>query len=204
MKKTVICISRTYGSRGRSIGRKLAEELGIPFYDKAIIEMTAEKSGLPEEYIDHIEKDPSSSFLFNLANSDQSPIDMFSQYDVPTTKAAFTAQVAVIKEIAERSSCVIVGRCSDYILRGRDDCFSIFIYADKARRVRYLMDEYGVDAQTAEAKLTRIDKERANYYKNFTGETWGNIYAHDLSINSSRCGVDGTAAVIKSLIMNEI
>lgn len=200
MKNLVVSISREYGSRGRTIGKMLAADLGIPFYDKAIIEMAAEKSGLSSEYIDHIEKHASSSFLFNLANSVYSSPAMLPQYDVPISYTAFSAQVAVIRELAERSSCVIVGRCSEYILKDLDNCLKVFIYADRSQRLKYVMDEYDLDEKSAESKLSKIDKGRCNYYKNFTGENWGNVYAHDLCLNSSRCGITGAVSIIKSMI----
>jgi len=200
MKKMVVAVSRSYGSGGELIGEKLAAGLGIPVYDKAIIEMAAEKSGLSSDYIDKLEEHASSSFLFNLVSTSYNAPAMLPQYDVPISYTAFSAQVSVIRELAERGSCVIVGRCSEYILRDDPECVKVFIYADREQRLQYVMKMFKLDRKTADAKLTRIDKGRSNYYKNFTGENWGSVYNHDLSINATRTGISGAVEVIKSFL----
>lgn len=201
MKKLVVSISRAYGSGGSAIGKKLAVELGVPFYDKAIIEMASEKSGLSSEYISRLEEHASSSFLFNLATTSFSSRAILPQYDVPVGYAAFSAQTSAIRELAERSSCVIIGRCAEYILRDDPDCVKVFIHADREQRLGFVMKEFELDRKTAEARLNKIDKGRSNYYKNFTGEKWGNVYDHDICINSTRTGLDGAVAVIKTLLL---
>lgn len=200
MKKIIVSISRAYGSGGSAIGKKLAAELGIPFYDKAIIEMASEKSGLSSDYLDRLEEHASSSFLFNLAATSYSSHTVLTQYDIPVGYTAFSAQMSVIRELAERSSCVIVGRCSEYILRDNPDCIKVFIHADREQRLGFIMSEFKLDRKAAESKLNKIDKGRSNYYKNFTGENWGNVYDHDICVNASRAGLDGSVAVIKTLL----
>ena len=201
MKKIVLAISREYGSGGSAVGRKLATELGIPFYDKAIIEMAAEKSGLSSEYIDKIEETITSSFLFNLVSSyTSSHPNMVPQGDMPISYTAYSAQAAVIRELAKRGSCVIVGRCSEYILHDNPNCIKIFIYADTKTRVQHTMQDLNLDEKAATARLAKIDKGRANYYKNFTGEDWGSLYSHDICINSTHCGVDGAVETVKTFL----
>lgn len=201
MKKTVIAMSRSYGSGGNAVGKTLAAQLGIPFYEKAIIEMAADKSGLSSEYIDGLEAKASRSFLFNLVSSSYPNISMgVPQYDIPVTYTAFSAQSEVIRELAQRDSCVIAGRCAEYVLRDDPDCFRIFIYANNEDRIAYTMKAYNLDAKAAEAKLAKIDKGRSNYYKTYTGEAWGNPFSHDLCINTSRCGTDGAVNAILSFL----
>ncbi|MGM9522490.1 MAG: AAA family ATPase [Oscillospiraceae bacterium] len=200
MKKAVIAISRAYGSGGTIVGRKLAAELGIPMFDKKIIELAAEKSGLSQDYIDRMEAHASSSFLFNLASASYPTPGLTAQYDIPITFSAFSAQSAVIRELAEKNSCVIIGRCSDYILKDDPNCIKVFLYAEREDRISHVMNEFGLERKQAEAKLNKMDKGRANYYRNFTGESWGSVYSHDLSINTTRTGRDGAVEVIKSYL----
>ena len=200
MKRTIIAISRSYGSGGTLIGQKLAAELGIPMFNKQIIEMAAQKSGLSPDYIDRMEDHASNSFLFNLASTAYPVTSLTAQYDVPITFAAFSAQSTVIRELASRDSCVIIGRCADYILRDNADCVKVFIYADKSDCIAYTMKAYNMEQKAATSKLAKIDKGRANYYKNFTGEAWGSVHSHDLCFNSSRTGYDGAVEVIKGYL----
>lgn len=196
----VIAISREFGSGGRLIGEKLALELGIPFYDKDIIEMAAKKSGLSTEFFEQLEEKASSSFLFNLVTTAYASPAFFSQYDIPISHKAFYAQVSVIQELADRGSCVIVGRCADYILRDHPNCVKVFVYASKEDRVKRAVDHYEGDARVIEDKLNKIDKGRANYYKHFTNETWGSAHAHDLCINTSCTGIDGAVKLVRALL----
>jgi hypothetical protein len=201
MKKTVIAISRSYASGGTTIAKKLAADLGIALFDKKIIELASEKSGLSPEYIDGLEEHASSSFLFNLAATAYPTTTSFNvQYDIPITFSAYSAQSTVIRELAEKDSCVIVGRCSDYILQDVPNCIRVFIYADREDRIERAMKELNADKKTAEAKLAKVDKGRANYYKNFTGENWGSPSTHDLCINTSKCGYDGAVETIKAFL----
>jgi len=201
MKKIVLAISREYGSGGNTTARKLAAELGIPLYDKAIIEMAAEKSGLSTDYLNSVEQNITSSYLFNLVSSSYSSnITAAHQYDVPISYTAFTAQANVIHELAARGSCVILGRCADYILREDPDCVKVFIHADRAFRAERSMADFGLSFKDTESRLAKIDKNRASYYKNFTGSDWGNARAYDLCINTTRCGADGAIAAIKDYL----
>ncbi len=202
MEKKVIAISRAFGSGGRLIGKKLAEELGIPFYDKAIIEKASEKSGISADYIDRLEERASNSFLFNLVTTAYSSDASYTmpEYGDSLSRVAFTAQANVIRELAEHSSCVIVGRCAGYILREMPKCVTVFIYAAKDVRIKSIIEEYGEDPATATNRLNRLDKGRINYYKSFTGENWGDPADHDLCVNTTKCGVDGAVATIKAFL----
>jgi len=200
MKSIVIAISREFGSGGRLVGEKLAQSLGISYYDKLLLQMAAEKSGLSPEFIERTEEQASSSFLFNLNAASQTSASFFYQYNVPVNDKAFFAQAAVIKELADRESCVIVGRCADHILHNRKNCLKVFIYASRATRLSRLIQEYGIPEADAKDKLGKMDKGRANYYRHYTGENWGEVRAHDLSVNTDVSGIDGAVNVIRTMI----
>ncbi len=197
MKKIVIAISRSYGSGGTAVGRKLAAQLGVPFYEKEVITMAADKSGLSSDYLEKLETNASKSFLYNLVSMSYSGTSMgMPHYEVPITYTAYAIQSEIIRELAAHGSCVIVGRCSEHVLKDDPNCVKVFIYADKEDRIAYTMDAYNVDRKEAESKLAKIDKGRSNYYKTYTGETWGSPYDHDICVNTSQCGVDGTVDTI--------
>lgn len=199
MKNLVITISRQFGSGGRLIGKKLSEEMGINYYDKVLLALSSEKSGLSSEFIEGLEEKASSSFLFNLSAAARATPNFFYSYDVPVNDKAFFAQTAVIKELAAKESCVIVGRCADYVLREHKNCLKIFIHASKEVRLQRLIKEYGYEESEAKEKLAKMDKGRANYYRHYTGEQWGNHDAFDLSINSDTSGIDGAVRLIKTM-----
>ena len=197
MKKLVIAISRAYGSGGTAVATKLAAQLGIPHYEKEVITMAAEKSGLSSDFIEQLEHNASKSFLFNLVSTSYSGSTLgMPHYEVPVTYTAYAAQSDVIRELAAHTNCVIVGRCSQHILKDDPNCIKVFIYADKEDRINYTMQAEKLNRKEAESKLAKIDKGRSNYYKTYTGEEWGNPYEHDICINTSRCGTDGAVEAI--------
>lgn len=200
MKNLVIAISREFGSGGRLIGEKLSKELGISYYDKILLQLAAEKSGISPEFIERSEEQASSSFLFNLTAATVNYSNFFYNYDVPMSDKAFFAQAAVIKELADKESCVIVGRCADYVLRSHENCIKVFIYAARETRLNRLIKEYKISPNEAKDKLNKMDKGRANYYKHYTGETWGAVGHYDLCINSDKSGIDGAVKVIRAMV----
>lgn len=200
MKKTIIAISRAYGAHGTTIGGKLAARLGVPLFDRKIIDLASEKSGLSPDYIGKLEENITGSFLFNLAASSYNMHGFHHNYDVPMSYTAFSAQANVIQEIAKKGSAVIIGRCSDYLLRDDPDCVKVFLYAEKEDRLAQCKAEYSLDDKAAEQQLKKLDRSRSNYYKNFTGETWGQVFAHDLSINVTKVGVDNAVDLIEQYL----
>ena len=161
MKLPVITISREYGSGGRAIGEKVAQALGIPFYDNDRISELAKESGLADVYIKKTERMKATSFLYGLyMNATQQP----------TRDDLFELQSKVIQKVADEGPCVIVGRCADYILRDRKDLFSVFIHAPMEFRVRRAKTAYDVDADNMEAHVKKQDKERANFYNHIQAE----------------------------------
>ena len=147
MKRIVIAISRQYGSGGASVAKALGRELGIPVYERQLIELAADKAGLSPDYIDSLEETSSRSFLFNLVST-HSPGSLVPQYDIPVSFSAYAAQATVIKELASQGSCIIVGRCAEYVLRDDPDCVKIFLRAEDESRITVLWSATGLGART--------------------------------------------------------
>ena len=189
MKHIVITIGREYGSGGRLIAKKLSEDMGITFYDKQLISDVAKKTGFSEHFIRNAEHQrPTNSFLYDLYTSVQTP-------SVPDQ--VFIAQAKVIKEAAAGESCVIVGRCADYILRDQPNCLKVFVNAPLDQRIRRAREEYGVQEANLESFVIRQDKARASYYNYFATGRWGQSREYDLCVNS-RIGIDAAVAVIRA------
>ena len=201
MDKYIIAISREYGSGGRHIGELIAKELDIPFYDKEIIQMAAEKSGMCAGFIEKSDESIPNTFLHNLKYSAYSSYDSISYYDTPVTDKVFLAQSAVIKELAAQGSCVIVGRCAHYILRNEPSLVAVFIRAKLEDRVRHAIEHYDLPEQNAVERIKKIDKSRINYYKYYTSRQWGSTENYDLVINSSFSGIEGAVAVVKAMLL---
>jgi len=198
MNNYVISISREVGSGGRLIGKRLAARLGIPCYDRTIIQKTAEKSGLSPDFIARAEERARSRFHLSIA-----PIGIgapaFADQSVPVSHQAFFAQAEVIRELADQGPCVVVGRCSDYVLGDRPDCLKIFIHADLPSRIARCVNEYHLPAQDIGREILQMDRGRANYYNYYTGHDWGDMRRYDLTLNSSVIGVEGAVELISSL-----
>ena len=165
MTNTVITIGRQYGSGGRFVAKKLAEKLGIPYYDKELLTLAAKESGICEEMFEDHDEKPTRSLLFSLVTGLQMRGDAGSVYmDMPLNHKIFLAQFDTIRNIAAKGPCVIVGRCADYVLRDEKNVVSVFVKADmedrKARAVKY----YNVDPTKAEDVIRKADKQRASYY----------------------------------------
>ena len=200
MDNLIITISREFGSGGRLIGERLARQLGIQFYDKDIIRMTSEKSGLSPEFIENNEERVNRSYLFNIATAAYPDFKFVPQYDIPMNDKTFIAQTTVIKELAEASSCVIVGRCADYILRNQKHLLRVFVRSEPEDRIRRIAKDYELASEAAESKIKKNDKNRANFYKHYSGNNWGSMKNYDLMINTSFVGVDGAVEIIKSAL----
>lgn len=198
MTHSIITISREFGTGARLIGRELAGIMGYGYYDRALIEMAAEKSGLSEEFIERTEEKASNSFLYNLATAAYISTDLGMQYTVPVNDRAFMVQSDVIRDIAKSNNGIIVGRCADFVLKDHPRLLRVFIYADKEDRINRIINEYGQDPKNAESVLNKIDKGRANYHKFYTGTAWKSLENYDLCINTSVTGIQGAVMAIKA------
>lgn len=203
MQNYVISISREFGSGGRLIGKRLAARLGIPCYDRSLIQKTSEKSGLSPDFIARAEERARSRFHLSIA-----PIGIgtsaLGHQGVPVSHQAFFAQAEVIRELADEGPCVIVGRCSDYVLGERPECLKVFIHADLPSRVERCVEEYHIPSEDMERRVVQMDRGRANYYNYYTGHTWGDMRRYDLTLNSSTTGIDGAVELIASLVQSRM
>jgi len=192
-KHTIITISREYGSGGRYIGRLIADKLGIKFYDKDLVTALSEQTGLSEKFIENNEQKRSimdalnNGYYFSLSNSDE----------------LFVKESELIKQLAEKESCVIIGRCSDFILKDSKDVVNVFVYSNIDNRIKRAVEKYGVDKKDAEKQIKNIDKNRSNHYKHYTGKKWGETQNYDICINSDTLGVEKSADLICDMIMNK-
>ncbi|NLW47061.1 MAG: cytidylate kinase-like family protein [Firmicutes bacterium] len=191
MKHYIVTIAREYGSGGRLIGRRLAQELNIPFYDKELITLAAQESGFAEDFIEKIEQKRRVNFLDNLYMTGQ---------ELPVAEQVFLTQSQVIRKIAEKESCVIVGRCADYVLRDFVNCLRVFVHAPLEWRIKCVRDEYHETASNFEDYLRKQDKNRAGYYNYFTQNKWGKAQNYHLSIDSS-IGISAVARVLKEMVL---
>ena len=166
--ETVITISRQYGSGGRFIGRKLAEALGIPFYDKELITMAAEESGMSKELFEKADEKAGSSLLYTLSMNSYLLHGMAGVPDLPLNDKVFLIQSEMIRKVADKGPCVIVGRCADYVLREKENCLNVYIYSDLDDRVARATTYYGLSPERAREQMQKMDKKRASYYNFYT------------------------------------
>ena len=202
-KPLIITIGREYGSGGRQIGKALAEKLGISFYDKEIITLAAKKSGLSDEFIASNEQRTRSGLMHNLAASATYHNGFFSGHYLPLSENIFIAQAQVIRDIAEKESAVIVGRCADYILEGRENTINVFIHAPIEERVKRIMALHHLDEAAAIKEINTSDKERGNHYFRYTDMKWGKAQNYDVCINSALMGIDKTVEMLADLAVIE-
>ena len=195
--KKVITISRQYGSGGREIGAKLAQKLGIPFYDDELIARAAKESGFAEAAFDNVEKRATNSFLYSIAMG----MNAYGNQDIGFTHLSlddqlYLAQSNIIRKVAQEGPCVIVGRCADYILRDQEDIVNIFIWAGMKARKERVIRLYNVAKNKAEDELLKADKRRANYYNYHANEKWGKTENYHLSLRSDYIGIDNAVESI--------
>lgn len=190
---TVITISREYGSGGRYVGRIIADKLGIKLYDKDFITAVAEKTGLSEEYIEDNEQKRvnlaqlNNGYYAGLSNADE----------------LFVQESNVIKELAEKESCVIIGRCADFILKDKKNVIKVFIYSNMKDKIKRATQIYGIDSKIAQKEINKINKLRANHYKYYTERNWNNPENYDICLNSDTLGVEKTADLICEIVSSK-
>lgn len=193
----VITIGRQCGSQGQLIGEKVAEALGVKCYDKDLLSEAAKHSGLCEELFHTHDEKPTNSFLYSLVMDTYSLGYSSSAYmDMPINHKIFLAQFDTIRKIADNESCVIVGRCADYALAEYPNTVTVFVTGDEDDKVKYMMDNTGLDAVKAKDQMIKIDKKRASYYNYYASKRWGDSKGYDLCLNSSATGIDGAVKII--------
>ena len=197
-KKVIITVARQYGSGGREIGERVAKLLDIPLYDKEIIKDAASKGELNEEVLKTADESAANSLLYTLAmGSNVIGTTMHFGYKMPINDKLFILQSELIKEYAEAGSCVIIGRCSDYVLRENPNVFRIFIYGDLDHRKARVAERHPeLKSSQIIDVINKTDKRRSSYYNFYTGNKWGKYDNYDMAINSSTLGIEGTAQLI--------
>ena len=196
MSKRIITISREFGSGGRTIGKLTAKALGIPCYDKDLIEKIAKESGLSEEFISKQGEYAPNKSIFSYAFLGRDITGM------SVNDHMWIAQQNIIKELAEKGPCVIVGRCADYILRGRDDCLNVFVHAPVEFKAERIVRLYGENEEAPEKRLKEKDRRRKLNYEYFTEQKWGDTRNYHLCIDSSVVGIERSAEIL-ALIAKE-
>lgn len=192
MTNMVITISREYGSGGRQIGEQLAKELGFAFYDKDLLKMVAEKSGIKEDVLQKADEEASNP--------------LFAPYYPPgvdpgsLNDRVFKMQADLIKEKAATENCVIVGRCGNYILEDMENAVHVFIYADEEGKIARTMERHQLNHEEAEKRVKKINKQRRAYYQYYTEWKWARTEGFDILLNSDALGIDGAVAAIKAVV----
>lgn len=200
MAKRIVTISRQCGSGGRYIGEKLAKELGIPCYDEKLMDMVAKESGFALDFVEEKGERITGSLLFNIASSLTYASNVFTGNGMSLQDEIYFIQNRIIKELAEKEPCVIVGRCADYVLRDRDDCLNVFIVADEKSKLERAVKFYDMPEKDAPSILKKKDKARYNHYKYYTDQDWGLASNYDLCLNSGLLGIDGCVKIIRQVM----
>ena len=197
-KRRIICISREFGSGGRQVATLLAEQLGIPCYDKALLELTAREHGLSQQIVETMDERPVSwtamGFPMGLRNPYKADFSDAMHYVINDRIFHLTAET--IRHVAAEGSCVIVGRVAEEILRGDPDVCSVFIHAKSEDRIKRIMAAEQVDEGSAARLIRKNDKNRANYHNFYSSRKWGECASYDLSISTSTFGIEGTVQQI--------
>ena len=198
MANKIYTIGREFGSGGREVGEKLAAKLGIKLYDKELLQQAAKDSGFCEEIFENHDEKPTNSFLYSLV-MDTYSVSGYSAapfLDMPLNHKVFLAQFETIKKIAEKESCVIVGRCADYALSDNPVCINVFIHADLDVRIKNVSRNLNITENKARDIINKTDKQRASYYNYYTSKKWGDSKSYNLSLDAGKLGTDNCVEMI--------
>lgn len=188
--KSIITIGRQFGCGGRQICKRLSEELDIPFYDRELIEYAAAKSGVNPEVLEQYDEKATNSLLYSLSISAYSYAGTaVNAPQLPLNDQLFISQSEVIKQLADKGPCIILGRCSDYVLKGREDVLNVFVHCDLETRISNVEKRLGLPRSKAADLIKKTEKRRASYYNYYTHQKWGDLGNFDLAINSA-LGID--------------
>lgn len=200
--KTIITIGRQFGSGGKEIGIRVAKELGIPFYDKELLQKAAEKSGLCQKIFENFDEKP-RSLLYSIA------MDSY-MFSLPGSGAGesleqqvYLATYNTIRHIAEQGPCVIIGRCADYALADDPNHLSLFICAPMEDRIRRVAERQNISQEKARQLIVKTDKRRASYYEYYSARKWGAVESYDFCVNSSYLGLGGTVEMIQAIVAHK-
>ena len=199
MEKKIIPISREFGSGGRTVGRMVADKLGIPFYDKELVDQIAVESGFAPKFVEENGEHSPGSSLFSYAFAPQGVPGVMN--GLSTADFLWNIQCSVILQLAEKGPCVIVGRNADYILKDREDTLHTFIFADMAFRAERIVKRYGESDKSPETRLQEKDKRRRVNYQHYTGRTWGQAQNYNICLDTGVLGIDQCADIICQAVM---
>lgn len=201
MSKYVITIARGYGSGGRTIGKMLSEELGIPYYDRDLLRLASDDSGINEQLFAKADEKIKKSLLFRIAsNVYKGELIPPDSDDFVSNDNLFNYQAKIIKELASTESCIIIGRCADFILKDYDNVAKVFVHAPLQDCIHTLKEMTGKQEKEIEKEISSIDKHRADYYKYYTGRDWEDAKNYDLCLNSSNLGFQKCVEIVKSYL----
>lgn len=202
-KHLIITIDRQYGSGGRIIGKKLSEELNIPFYDQEILRMASEESAIGEQFYRLNDEKAGHNLIYRAIGGLKTSLKEPSVEDgITSPENLFRFQSAVIRKVAAKEPCIIMGRCADYILdsEGGQELLRLFVYSDIPTCIRRVMEVDGVDTKEALKRVNRISKERRDYYKYYTGKDWEDMANYDFPINTTKIQLEQAIELIKEYI----
>ncbi len=199
MSKRIITISREFGSGGRAIGKMVAEQLGVAFYDRELIRLVAKESGFAYDFVEENDEDAPTSLLYNLSVGDLYAQAVFSPDTLPPADQVQIIQSNIIRDLAKKEPCVIIGRSADYILRERTDCLNVFIHADTEAKIHRAVEEYGLPEKGIEKVLAKKDKARATQYRRNSDLVWGLAHNYHLTLDSSLFGLEACRDIIVEL-----
>lgn len=194
----IITISRQFASGGRTIAKKLANELDLPYYDNELITLAAKESGYNEEFFENAEEKANNKFLYYLSSG----LGNVSSWgtDIALDDKLFLIQADVIRSVAAKGSCIIVGRCADYVLAGNPNCINIFIYSDIDHRIERAKNDYHLEAPNLKDAIVKSDKKRATYYNYYSDMKWGQKENYHLMISSDSIGIDHSVKLLKEYV----
>lgn len=197
----IITIGRQFGSGGHEIGNRLSKRLNIPLYDHNLIKMAAKELNITSEMAERVDESILERYMSSaiLGSGDYIMFMNGHEFEEPLSDKVFEIQTKLIQKLAERSSCIIVGRCADYVLGDYSNCINAFIYAYKDDRIRRIMKLYHMNEKQAWEKIKRVDKTRKAYYEEHTKRDWGSIEAHQMLFNTSLLGLDGAVDALEGI-----
>lgn len=197
MKNYIVTIAREYGSGGRECGKKLAELTGYKFYDKDLITLAAQKSGMSTDALNSVDEKAASSLLYTLALGSSIYNNGIGNLNLPINDKLFVVQSQIIKDIADSGEgAIIVGRCADYVLSERQNVVKVYITSDFDTRVESVMQRHELTHSQAKDLIIKTDKRRSNYYSYYTGGKWGKADKYDIVVSTAKVGIDGAAQLI--------
>lgn len=196
----IITIGRQFGSGGHEIGQKLADRLGIPLFDNRLVTLAAEQMNIREETARRVDESSLNTFLTTYAVTPMNYMEFVNaaSYVQSLNEDVYRQQVEIIRKLADKGPCVIIGRCADFVLRDYD-CINVFICANKEDRVKRICDRYGLSEKKAAERIRKTDRERRYYYEVHTGLDWGSIESHQLLMNVSLLGMERVVDILEKI-----